>query len=254
MTNRGLKDPKQRRFFESDDLYELFTYQDVGKQRTETSAIFAGTDSEINLKKKFHETNKKKHPKEQKSEPITFSKEKLEEMRMLAKKLSQQLANCNFPKSAGASIDNETTKEHDVNGCNSTPSVESQSVEKPLEEKSGEKTLKGTVKRKAAKVEGEIIDYQLKKKVFKPTEDVKEERLKKGDYILINLFEKPGVHTALKHDVIVESSAPDYSIVENEADEFASEAIKALKASRRTCVQAAEGIPTWTGQHGGLMK
>ncbi|GFU83339.1 DNA excision repair protein ERCC-6 [Trichonephila clavipes] len=263
MTNRVLKDPKQRRFFKSNDLYELFTYQDVGKQGTETSAIFAGTGSEINLKKKFHKTSKKKYPKEQKFEPVdstdvavTFSKKKQEEMRMLAKKLSQQLANCNFPKSSGTSlsVDSETSKEHDGNGCNSTPSAESQSVEKPLKEKSGEKTLKGTVKRKAAKVEGEIIDYVVKKKVFKPTEDDKDERKNEDDYILSKLFEKSGVHTALKHDVIVESSAPDYSIVENEADRVASEAIKALKASRRTCVPAAEGIPTWTGQHGGLIK
>ncbi|GFR33657.1 DNA excision repair protein ERCC-6, partial [Trichonephila clavata] len=258
MTNRVLKDPKQRRFFKSNDLYELFTYQEVGKQGTETSAIFAGTGSEINLKKKFLKTNKKKYPKEQKSEPmdstdvaVTFSKKKQEEMRMLAKKLSQQLANCNFPKNSEAalSVGNETTKEHVVNGC-----INTSSVEKSFKEKSGEKALKRTVKRKAAKVEGEIIDYVVKKKVFKPTEVNEDERKNEDDYILSKLFEKSGVHTALKHDVIVESSAPDYSIVENEADRVASEAIKALKASRKACVPAAEGIPTWTGQHGGLMK
>ncbi|GFX86595.1 DNA excision repair protein ERCC-6 [Trichonephila clavipes] len=249
MTDRGIKDPKQRRFFESTDLYELFTYQDVGKQDTETSAIL-GTTFEINLKKKVQEKNKK-YPKEQKSKPrnstdvaVFFSKKKQEEMKMLAKKLSQQLPKCNFPKSSetSLSVDSETTKELDGNGCNSTPSAESQSVEKPLKEKSGEKTLKGSLKRKAAKVEGEIIDYVVKKKVFKPTEEDKDEH-KNEDYIL-SKFEKSGVHTALKHDV-VELSAPDYSIVKNEADRVASEAIKALKASR-TCVPAAEEIPTGT--------
>lgn len=41
---RVLKDPKQRRFFKSNDLCELFTLSspDVS-QGTETSAIFAGT-------------------------------------------------------------------------------------------------------------------------------------------------------------------------------------------------------------------
>lgn len=43
LTNRVLKDPKQRRFFKSNDMYELFTLSDPdGKQGTETSAIFAG--------------------------------------------------------------------------------------------------------------------------------------------------------------------------------------------------------------------
>jgi len=44
LTNRVLKDPKQRRFFKSNYLYELFTLSspDVS-QGTETSAIFAGT-------------------------------------------------------------------------------------------------------------------------------------------------------------------------------------------------------------------
>lgn len=43
LTNRVLKDPKQRRFFKSNDIYELFTLSDPdGSQGTETSAIFSG--------------------------------------------------------------------------------------------------------------------------------------------------------------------------------------------------------------------
>lgn len=43
LTNRVLKDPKQRRFFKSNDIYELFTLADPdGAHGTETSAIFAG--------------------------------------------------------------------------------------------------------------------------------------------------------------------------------------------------------------------
>ena len=47
LTNRVLKDPKQRRFFKSNDLYELFTLKDTDNQSTETEAIFAGTGSEV---------------------------------------------------------------------------------------------------------------------------------------------------------------------------------------------------------------
>ncbi|KAF7236626.1 DNA excision repair protein ERCC-6 [Varanus komodoensis] len=48
LTNRVLKDPKQRRFFKSNDLYELFTLSSPDNmQGTETSAIFAGTGSDV---------------------------------------------------------------------------------------------------------------------------------------------------------------------------------------------------------------
>jgi hypothetical protein len=47
-----LKDPKQRRFFKSNDLYELFTLgSDSPDDGTETSAIFAGTNSDVKLRK-----------------------------------------------------------------------------------------------------------------------------------------------------------------------------------------------------------
>lgn len=53
LTNRVLKNPAQRRFFKSNDLYELFTLGDEGpSNNTETSAIFAGTGSEIKLRSK----------------------------------------------------------------------------------------------------------------------------------------------------------------------------------------------------------
>uniref|UniRef100_A0A6Q2Y949 DNA excision repair protein ERCC-6 n=1 Tax=Esox lucius TaxID=8010 RepID=A0A6Q2Y949_ESOLU len=53
LTNRVLKDPKQRRFFKSNDIYELFTLTNPdGTQGTETSAIFAGTGSDVQAPKK----------------------------------------------------------------------------------------------------------------------------------------------------------------------------------------------------------
>ncbi|XP_006167482.2 DNA excision repair protein ERCC-6 [Tupaia chinensis] len=53
LTNRVLKDPKQRRFFKSNDLYELFTLTSPdASQSTETSAIFAGTGSEVQTPKR----------------------------------------------------------------------------------------------------------------------------------------------------------------------------------------------------------
>ena len=61
-----------------------------------------------------------------------------------------------------------------------------------------------------------------------------------------------GVHSALQHDTIMNSSDPDSVLVESEASKVAKSAARALKASRRHCLQmgAGRGHPTWTGQHG----
>jgi DNA excision repair protein ERCC-6 len=49
LTNRVLKDPKQRRFFKSNDIYELFTVGSKDQDSTETSAIFAGTGCDVHM-------------------------------------------------------------------------------------------------------------------------------------------------------------------------------------------------------------
>lgn len=47
LCNKVLRDPRQRRFFKSNDLLELFTLTE-SERTTETAAIFAGTGSEVN--------------------------------------------------------------------------------------------------------------------------------------------------------------------------------------------------------------
>lgn len=51
LTNKILKDPRQKRFFKTNDLHELFTYTSLDEKSTESSALFAGTGSEITKKK-----------------------------------------------------------------------------------------------------------------------------------------------------------------------------------------------------------
>lgn len=68
LTNRVLQDPKQRRFFKSNDLHELFRYDDDNDdsdvdERTETSVLLAGTNSEINLKENYQKRKRKKNAK-----------------------------------------------------------------------------------------------------------------------------------------------------------------------------------------------
>ena len=51
LTNKVLKDPRQKRFFKTNDLQELFSFTSVDNTKTESSALFAGTGSEIKSKK-----------------------------------------------------------------------------------------------------------------------------------------------------------------------------------------------------------
>lgn len=226
LTNRVLKDPKQRRFFKTNDLYELFTLADDGKKkRTETSAIFAGTGSDIRLKEK-----KKKgggdHSASQAGTEMAdpgaaetpgntkqglLSEEKIRQMHELARRLSQRI---------------------------------SEGAKKP-EEKPHHKRHKS----KKSVVEGESIRGVVKQAVFKP-EVGPEQSQKQDDYVLQKLFKKSGVHSAMQHDSIVDSAAPDYALVEGEAERVAQQAIRRLRESRRRCLSAVSGVPTWTGLHG----
>lgn len=75
------------------------------------------------------------------------------------------------------------------------------------------------------------------------------------DLILQQLFDSTGVHSALKHDVIMEQSNQETLIVEQEANRVANEAILALKVSRQQIRyeqkrNGGEGVPTWTGKSG----
>lgn len=117
LTNRILKDAKQKRFFKTNDMHELFTLGHDDKN-IETKALF-DDDLQIDEKsiKKSKQARKlkkekRKHKKRKLDEnqlgPIgvsILSEEKLQEMRERAKKLSQMIAN----QYGGLSSNGETT-------------------------------------------------------------------------------------------------------------------------------------------------
>lgn len=74
------------------------------------------------------------------------------------------------------------------------------------------------------------------------------------DYVLQRLFKKSGVHSALKHDVVMDSTKADYILIEAEADRVAKQAANSLKQARSAANRALSGIPTWTGNSGGANK
>ena len=76
-----LKDPKQRRFFKSNDLYELFTLDNCDKRYgTETSAIFAGSNCEVKVpgsrKRKKKETDTEE---QERTKSVKVSKQTVKE-------------------------------------------------------------------------------------------------------------------------------------------------------------------------------
>merc|ERR1719323_2440708 len=74
LINRVLKDPKQRRFFKSNDLYELFTLNEGTSDKTETSAIFAGTGSDVKVdgKRKRSAGKSESNGRVQQQHPASF--------------------------------------------------------------------------------------------------------------------------------------------------------------------------------------
>ncbi|XP_052070750.1 DNA excision repair protein ERCC-6-like [Mytilus californianus] len=132
LTNRVLKDPKQRRFFKANDLYELFDLNVDCKEGTETGALFAGTGSEVSKadvrrRVKQHKLNRfdlmkerQKAQKESESKETAkdeddmddvkknFNEDEVNRMKEIAKRLSQQIMTGMFKKP------NETTDQNSI--------------------------------------------------------------------------------------------------------------------------------------------
>lgn len=237
LTNRILKDPRQRRFFKTNHLHELFFLGEPDKEttKTETSAIFAGTGSEVKLPLKNKISRNKRNFKN-----IAFSPEKIEKMKQLAKQISIKL------EKSSKNISTDYSKMKDSNNENKSDL----DIPKNLDEKNGSSEKKKSSQNKGCVFENEQIEYLVKQDVYCPPTEENEESSKKDDYVLHKLFKKSKIFTVLKHDTIMDSADPDYLLVEGEAERVAQEAVKNLKQSQHQCLGAEYGIPTWTGTRG----
>eukprot|EP00057_Strongylocentrotus_purpuratus_P013476 XP_011667950.1 PREDICTED: DNA excision repair protein ERCC-6 [Strongylocentrotus purpuratus] len=306
LTNRVLKDPRQRRFFKSNDLFELFTLGSSDKGRsTETSAIFAGTNSEVRpnqsssgskvTKEPMMKMGKKKGEALEKAERRKKQAEVVQRELLLKKKMEADKkkmkveeeeddgvaaasrvghvhsAACQgkcviSPKRLGDSggvqlgeVGSSSRHGHMSSSASSSKHLSSQSpsssstqVNAISSSSSGKKEKKK--KRRDAKLDGLKIPHLAKTKAYAPRAEEEDETTKNADednYVLQKLFKKSGVHSALQHDNIMQSSNPDFVLVENEAERVAKEAASAVRQSRRRCFGASSGIPTWTGAAGG---
>lgn len=93
LTNRILKDAKQKRFFKTNDLHELFTLGH-DDNNIETKALF---DDDLQIDERSIKRSKKKDKKRKRKSSTNdgnprISEEKLREMRERAKRLSQMIA------------------------------------------------------------------------------------------------------------------------------------------------------------------
>ncbi|KAF9918624.1 hypothetical protein FBU30_000124 [Linnemannia zychae] len=194
LTNKILKDPKQRRFFKSQDMADLFTLEDENAVGTETGGIFAG--SEVAIKSSSHRGKRPKRG-EDNAEEIA----KIEGIRKI-EKFKPPRESSSLP---GGMADEEVDAEikfHKVADKTTTTDTD------PSSHDGGEAN------------------------------------------ILSRLFENSGVHSALKHDEIMDSDKQESLIVEREATRVAERAMAALKESRKRRRRQDLDVPTWTGKSG----
>lgn len=287
LTNRVLKNAQQKRFFKTNDLHELFTLGDNDKN-IETKALFDDSlqinpesikkaKSQSKLRKKSKRD--KKASKQSSSEELnvsaqSFSEEKLQAMRDRAKRISQMISLKYGPQAQGGQSEQESSisepclpdcvsefkkvkLEPGVSATGPTiPEKSKLSLPEPTQShksKSSSKTKDGSSK--SSRSSKQRVDYLVKQDIYKPNideddGDKPDPRYKKDDYILERLFKNSNIFGALKHDKIETDSTADYKVVESEAEKVARDAIRALRQSRRLCLDSSSGIPNWTGRNG----
>jgi len=272
LTNRVLKDAKQKRFFKTNDLHELFRLGDDDKN-IETKALF-DDDLQINpesiqksRKRVKDKKKKRRNPESLDNNPLEmadsnkiFSDEKIKAMREQAKRLSQMIAT-KFSNSQPTNSSNSNIRIKIEPDCALTTKHHQESIKVKLEPSSEEIAIPWTPAKsnvdqpeKSAKKRSsrKRVEYLVKQDIYKPDdlEDKEDSRHKKDDYILERLFKNSNIYGALKHDRIETDSTHDFKVVESEAEKVARDAIRALRESRRSCLDSSFGVPNWTGRNG----
>uniref|UniRef100_A0A915ECN9 DNA repair and recombination protein RAD54-like n=1 Tax=Ditylenchus dipsaci TaxID=166011 RepID=A0A915ECN9_9BILA len=245
LTNKVLADPKQQRFFKTNDLHELFTLGSTNSKKhgTETAAIFSSTVAEVTKKNFFDQRACEKNPPKQRGkrkaispEPsktlvnlltaeydeelpmddqnveVVLSEHKKQQLQLMAKKMA-----ANLDKYVSSKVVND-----------------SEAVSKKSRRASRKKVglLDGAHK----------IPFLAKQRNYQPKEDTPTNK-EQDDFVLHSLLKNSGVTSALRHDHIISSgSASDIQLVEDEADTVARRAAEVLKRSRRVHDQFVQNV------------
>lgn len=268
LVDRVLKDPKQRRFFKSSDLHELFTFNDESdNKKTETSAIFAGTGSDVTLSK-----SKKKNEKKE----VVFEGSSSSSNRRISE--SRRKSNEDPSSSMKCATHND---HHPPRKQEEKLRERIKAISKKIGDQKKKTSREGHGRKKFKKLDGERVPHLVKAKSYKITRDdgggksssssiinnekveekAKTEEKNKSaaeqdNYVLAKLLKRNSgcVHSAFQHDKVMETSVSDFALVEAEAEKAAREAVEHLRQSRRVCFRPETGIPTWTGNSGGMKR
>ena len=268
LVNRVLKDPKQRRFFKSNDLYELFTLNEGTSDKTETSAIFAGTGSDVKVdgKRKRSAGKSESNGRVQQQHPASFKPRRREEessqrVREAVKRLYEEEDDDGGTEKNGG--EPKSDRERLMEKVRAISKKIASGAGKEGEREESPPRKRKRKKERRGKFEGHKVSHLVKTGAYKPkpVDGAEEEEggggggggQEQDNYVLSKLFKKSGVHSALRHDVIVGDggdTVEDFELIETEAERVAKEAVDSLRASRRQCFRAEAGVPTWTGQSG----
>ena len=234
--SRVLKDPAmQRRFFKSSDLHDLFSLSEASSSGTESSAIFAGTNSEVKPKKKTDKSSTSRPSEKcEKSYSIRIEKPKPKDNSKLIRQLigkddvepEEGLSSRSQVEEGGKSGNVSTTGGHlddderrkllekvrRINSKFQGTKSSREDVKHDDDDDGGddEKHRKREKRRRRRKEKGAKFEDQVRVShlvkcrayVQPPNPDEPESKSdlekKQNDYVLSRLFKKTGVHSAMQ--------------------------------------------------------
>ena len=162
LCNRVLKDPQQRRFFKTNDLYELFSLKENDKDSTETASLFAGTGSEV-------------IPKRKNEKDFALKPKKRKQMEFDKNKMDYYLDETPVSKSDKKLGQNSDTKRTEL------------PIPPPKKKKK---------KSKYAEIDGEKVKHISKKSQYEVSQGEEEyQSAEQDNYVLKKLFKKSGKST-----------------------------------------------------------
>lgn len=239
LANRILVNPKQQRFFKTNDLYELFTLGDAKSDRkhgTETSVIFPNVRTEKGgtsrqKKRKAGSGNATAAAGKFVESPLDDSLKELEKME------DDSAAACELSDETKQRLQ-RLAKKYAAN-FDKTAKPAASGESKDGASKDSNKTQKK--KTKSTLFDGKYEVPMLKRQtgIQKQQEEDNGTGIsskEQDDYVLNKLLKKKvgGIHSALPHDQIMrDGAAVDIQLIEDEANVVAKRAADVLKRSRR---------------------
>ncbi|KAJ1964902.1 DNA repair protein rhp26 [Dipsacomyces acuminosporus] len=240
LSNKILSDPKQKRVFQSQSLRDLFSLTGFDAGEEVVAGINASADTRVGGSGAQPSSDgvsgnadaDSLGSSDRTSAPTTETGRMFAKAQLLPKPARPWRNRRDADSSGSGGNDEEDTGNDD--GLSTTPGIERIGGVVRLEEyrhtsdddqSSSEGPSNGSAAEQSDVLEGE-------------------------DRVLQSLFKMSGMHSALKHDAIVNADEEDTQAIEHEAGRIAIEARTALRQSQRARRQVEVSIPTWTGASG----